>query len=150
MAIAYFSTWTTYGSWLPGDERGWFKAGSGFRSPDPIRVWAAAIRMTDESVILKPEQRQIVEQVIADHCGIRGWQLHAVSCRTNHVHVVLTATNRAIQMPREQFKAWTTRRLKESQPARAHWWTERGWDLYIDNETSLQEAVAYVLERQTR
>jgi hypothetical protein len=21
--LAYFLTWTTYGSWLPGDERGW-------------------------------------------------------------------------------------------------------------------------------
>ena len=21
--IAYFLTWTTYGSWLPGDQRGW-------------------------------------------------------------------------------------------------------------------------------
>jgi hypothetical protein len=22
MAIAFFSTWTTYGTWLPGDQRG--------------------------------------------------------------------------------------------------------------------------------
>jgi hypothetical protein len=22
-ALAYFLTWTTYGTWLPGDERGW-------------------------------------------------------------------------------------------------------------------------------
>ena len=21
--LAYFLTWTTYGTWLPGDERGW-------------------------------------------------------------------------------------------------------------------------------
>ena len=25
--LAYFLTWTTYGTWLPGDERGWIEAG---------------------------------------------------------------------------------------------------------------------------
>ena len=27
--IAYFITWTTYGTWLPGDERGWSRKGDG-------------------------------------------------------------------------------------------------------------------------
>lgn len=26
--LAYFITWTTYGTWLPGDPRGWVKEGS--------------------------------------------------------------------------------------------------------------------------
>jgi len=34
MAIAIFSTWTTYGSWLPGDERGWWQRGRGLQLPD--------------------------------------------------------------------------------------------------------------------
>jgi hypothetical protein len=34
MAIAYFSTWTTYGTWLPGDSRCWFERGKGFQTPD--------------------------------------------------------------------------------------------------------------------
>ncbi|HEX3998701.1 MAG TPA: hypothetical protein VHX65_09150 [Pirellulales bacterium] len=25
MAIAFFSAWTTYGTWLPGDARGWWE-----------------------------------------------------------------------------------------------------------------------------
>ena len=25
--IAYFITWTSYGTWLPGDERGWWRKG---------------------------------------------------------------------------------------------------------------------------
>jgi hypothetical protein len=30
--IAYFLTWTTYGTWLPGDERGWYaKQASGLQ-----------------------------------------------------------------------------------------------------------------------
>ena len=29
-----------------------------------------------------------------------------------------------------------------------NWWTERGWDVYIDNEEELAAVVAYVLEGQ--
>src|SRR5260370_32962952 len=44
-ALAYFLTWPTYGTWLPGDERGWVKHGEGFQLPDPIRKREAAALM---------------------------------------------------------------------------------------------------------
>jgi hypothetical protein len=34
MSIAIFSTWTTYGTWLPGDRRTWFEPGTGHRLAD--------------------------------------------------------------------------------------------------------------------
>src|SRR5580704_16263495 len=91
MAIAYLLTWTTYGTWLPGDKRGSFADGKGLQAPNSIRELEAAARMTEDACILDPQQRTLVEQTIADHCRIRGWQLHAVNCRSNHVHVVVTA-----------------------------------------------------------
>ena|SRR6185437_10960225 len=166
MAIAYFSTWTTYGTWLPGDERGWFDAGKGFRPPDLMRQLTAALRMSEAAIALDSAQRRFVEDIIASHCAIRGWTLHAVNCRSNHVHVVVSAIGRAIEVPREQFKAWSTRKLKEvgsslalranalrangeiSAPVRDKWWSERGWDLYIDTQESLHDCMAYVLEGQ--
>ncbi len=33
--LAYFITWRTYGSWLPGDPRGWLKNRKGFQPPNP-------------------------------------------------------------------------------------------------------------------
>src|SRR2546430_11024925 len=34
--LAYHITWTTYGTWLPGDDRGWVKKGSSaVQPPDP-------------------------------------------------------------------------------------------------------------------
>ena len=52
MAIAYFTTWTTYRTWLPGDERGWFLPGSGFHGPDLLRKSLAALRMRESAVLL--------------------------------------------------------------------------------------------------
>ncbi len=149
MAIAFFSTWTTYGTWLPGDERGWFQSERGWREPDDRRKFSAALRMTADAVVLTEVQRRLVEAVIAEHCAFREWELHALNCRTNHVHVVVSAADRSIELPREQFKAWTTRRLKEqSKGERTAWWTERGWDVYIDDLEELTAVVEYVAEGQ--
>ncbi len=35
--LALFLTSTTYGSWLPGDERGWVEKPGRFREPDAKR-----------------------------------------------------------------------------------------------------------------
>src|SRR5215831_3239926 len=109
--LAFFLTWTTYGTWLPGDERGWVERGRGFQLPDPIRKREAEARMTEDACLLDQDQRLVVEKTIADHCRIRGWKLHIVNCRTNHVHVVVTA-NRDPDDVHDQIKAWCTRRLK--------------------------------------
>ena len=41
--VAYFITWTTCGTWLPGDERGWHKGGVGGIQP-PNEVFREAAR----------------------------------------------------------------------------------------------------------
>ena len=152
--LAYFFTWGTYGTWLPGDERGWVRYAHGFQRPNPIRELEARAKMTEDACILNPRQRAIVEQTIKDHCQIRGWHLHAVNCRTNHVHVVVTAA-RDPDVVREQFKAWCTRRLKENQRAdnpaavgREKWWAERGSGQYLNDQAGLDDACAYVVEGQ--
>src|SRR5256885_16629826 len=89
--LAYFLTWATYGTWLPGDERGWVEYRHGWRLPDPVRKLEAAAKMTEDACLLDPEQRAVVERQIAETCRVRGWVLHAVNCRSNHAHVVVTA-----------------------------------------------------------
>ena len=154
--LAYFLTWTTYGTWLPGDERGWVRCGKGFHLPDPVVKSTAEFRMTESACALDARQRELVEKTISDHCDIRGWRLHAVKCRTNHVHVVVTA-DRKPEDVRDQFKAWCTRKLKELQRSlrpndavREKLWTERGSRRYIGDEESLEAVIAYVLDGQDR
>ena len=111
--LAFYLTWTAYGTWLPGDERGWVAKPGHFEPPDPERKAAAERLMTEPALTLDEEQRAVVEKTIADHCTIRRWHLHAVNCRTRHVHVVVTAPKRDPEEVMDQFKAWCTRRLKE-------------------------------------
>lgn len=154
--IAYHIVWTTYGTWLPGDVRGWVKKGEWVvQAPDPARERHTRERMVEEPVFLTDEQRAIVERTIGDHCRIRGWTLHAVNARRNHVHVVVLADRGALEV-RDQLKAWCSRRLSDAagltepvakKAGRKHWFTEGGDIENIDTEEYLANAVGYVRDQ---
>ena len=109
--------------------------------------------MAEPPCHLSDGQRRLVEETIADHCRIRGWYLHTVNCRTNHVHVVVAAQAYHPEVIRDQFKAWCTRKLRERQQSRyetvrKNWWTERGSERYINDEQGLEAAILYVRDFQ--
>ena len=146
--LAYFLTWTTYGTHLPGDERGWADRGHGIQTPNDAREEAARSLLAHDPVVLSNEEREIVDATIRAHCEVRSWALHAVNVRTNHVHVVVTAKIDPDETA-EQFKAWCTRRLNGvRKPAPKHWWTRGQSTPYVNTEDELSCAVDYVLNRQ--
>jgi hypothetical protein len=53
---AYMVTWTTYGSWLPGDERGYVKDGQ-ILAGDASILRQSAKRQKDVAVKQKPSIR---------------------------------------------------------------------------------------------
>jgi REP element-mobilizing transposase RayT len=147
--IGYFLTWATYGTWLPGDARGWVEYKHGWQLPDPIRELEAKARMTEDACILTGEQRQRVEAQIAETCAHRGWTLHIVNCRSNHVHVVVTADVADPEKIRIDLKAWATRALKKTfDSGRANWWAERGSIRYLNSDNDLEAATVYVRDGQ--
>jgi REP element-mobilizing transposase RayT len=114
------------------------------------------IALDRTTVVFDSTQREIVENTITDHCRHRDWHSHAVACRTNHVHIVVTALGRDPEDVMDQFKAWCTRRLKERlescEPAtvRTNWWTQRGSKRWLNDDQSLAIAIEYVREFQDR
>jgi REP element-mobilizing transposase RayT len=153
--LAYFITWTTYGTWLPGEDRGWLKRGSSVvQPPDPILVSAAEAAMTEAPVVLTQEQRDLIDAVIVKHCEIRKWILHTRNVRSNHVHVVVSA-NMSGDEVRAQLKAWCSRRLSEQaglvgsgKNGQCRWFTEKGDVRWIDDHEYLENAIRYVEELQ--
>ena len=160
--LADLLTWPTYGTWLPGDERGWVEYRHGWQLADPARQREAQARLTEDACLLDQDQRRLVELTIADHCRVRGWTLHTVNCRSNHVHVIV-AGDREPKEIQEQFQAWCTRRLKALQQERRRplsaqdssaaairqkWWAERGSALSVNNEEGLEAVIHDVREAQ--
>ena len=147
----YFITWTTYGTWLPGDARGWRKRRRGTQIPQPLLEEWCRKQMTGEAVLLQSHDRETVEDACREHCRFRGWHLLAVGARTNHVHVVVGA-NAAPQTVRDQLKANCTRRLRaQAVPLNVkRTWTRGGDCEVLDGDEDVDAAVLYVVEAQDR
>lgn len=149
--IAFFLTWTTYGTWLPGDERGWNRKHQGkIQAPNPELEAAARKTMTEPEFYLDESHRAIVKTTIEQHCNIRGWHLHVANPRTNHVHVVVTARGYAPHVVRDQLKAWCTRKLKDAGVVRENMWSEGGSKRSINTFEELDRVVFYASEGQDR
>jgi len=145
----YFLTWSTYGTWLPGDDRGWIEHREGWKAPDPIRKRDAGKLMMEPPCLLNTKKRLAVEAQIVETCIHRAWHLHAVNCRSNHLHVVVSAPEASSRKVRIDLKAWATRCLKDKfDKARDNWWAERGYSCHLKTPTCLDAAILYTLEGQ--
>jgi REP element-mobilizing transposase RayT len=156
LPLAYFLTWICYGTRVHGDERGSVDMthntlNTPLLPPDPLRERLDRSLMRSAPVTLSPAARQIVDEVIRQHCEIRGWRLLALNVRTNHVHVVVDCLGRASpETAMEQFKAWATRRLRGAglMPKDQKVWAEHGSTRWVGTAENLAEAIDYVLNRQ--
>jgi REP element-mobilizing transposase RayT len=149
--MAYFITWTTYGTWLPGDSRGWRKTRAGEQPPQPLLEHWCRERMSEEALVLTIDQRRKVEDVCHRHAEIRGWELHAVRARSNHVHIAVTADAEPKKV-RDQFKANATRVLRNPPHAisKNKIWTRGGDIELLDGEDDLEQVVIYIEQAQDR
>ena len=146
----YFITWTTYGTWLPGDQRGWRLRLKGQKLPEPLLEAWCEKQMKGEAVLLGIDDRKTVEDACHAHCVFRGWELKAVNARTNHVHVVVI-TNKSPQSTRDELKANCTRMLRmQSKPLNVlKTWTAGGDCEVLADDDELLGAMHYVMVGQT-
>jgi hypothetical protein len=84
--VAYFLTFTTYGTWLHGREPGSVdrahnQFGTPVSPPDPQREAARRRRMRQPEYTLNQPQRQVVLRTILEVARHRGWTLYAVHVR---------------------------------------------------------------------
>jgi hypothetical protein len=97
-------TWTTYGTWLPGDERGFVGAvrqksddtqtthsqpGTEYDHERPHLEGFAKATQKLPTMRLTPDQATVVCQQIQATAAIRRWKLFAVAVMANHVHTVI-------------------------------------------------------------
>ncbi|QDU70771.1 transposase [Mucisphaera calidilacus] len=150
----YFITWTTRGTRLAGDPRG--SVDEDHRTPgkpladvNPRRVAAVRSRLKHPPLILSSSQRQLLDRTIQEHCIFRGWSLHALNVRTNHIHVVLTASDPP-ETVMQKLKIRCTLILNEHGHNTPKPWTDHGSTRWIDSEGSLQLAIRYVMEIQDK
>lgn len=153
MAIAYMITWTTYGSWLRGDPRGSVTGENRYKYPVTLRNDRLRARdkgtLKHSPVELSSDERGIVDGAIRSVCEHRGWKLLAINVRSNHVHVVVGASERPEKVMVD-LKAWSTRALRTLDADRfgGSVWTTHGSTRHLFHEQAVQGAIHYVLYEQ--
>lgn len=158
-------TSTTYGTWLPGERRG-------FAGPVPdghsayvvhnaphtpydrdvpvLRREARAV-MRGPPVYLFREQAEAVWEQFQTTVKHRRWQLFAAAVMTNHFHLVLGVPGDpdAANLLRD-FKSYASRALNRrwKRPAGGTWWTESGSRRKLPDERAILGAVHYVKNQE--
>src|SRR5262245_10899810 len=94
--LAYFITFTTYGTWLHGRAPGSVDRehnvpGTPFLAPDEDAERRMRAAMRQQPYLLDDLRRQVVLATIKEVAVHRKWKLWAAHVRTSHVHVVMTA-----------------------------------------------------------
>ncbi len=153
--LAFLLTWTTYGSWFHGDERGSMDRhtkglpSEGVESNKARALYERSL-MTGKPVLLDAKSRPIVDSAIRAVCERRGWHLSALNVRTNHVHaVVATAVDPARVL--QACKAAGTLSLVEAGllPQGGRLWTRHGSTRWLWREDDVAAAWDYVVNRQS-
>jgi len=150
--LAYFITWTVYGTFLQGDQRWWRSKQKGSTPPQPFLEQWHRKRLKHDVILLTQVQRTVVENEIQAHCDHRGWKLWVANARTNHVHVVVTAMGYAGDKVRDQLKANCTRGLRKQFSVytdRPVWTVGGDWKC-INSEDNLEQAILYTGDVQER
>ena len=160
----WFLTWTTYGTWLPGDERGFVSpkfAGSATerRMNEPGSSYDSGIerlrntaksRMTGPPILLTAEQAQAVRHQFEETAKHRGWMILAGAIMANHVHLVVAVTGdpdpSTIQ---RDLKSYASRTLTREfgRPRSETWWTEQGSRRKVIDWENLEVLLGYVREQ---
>jgi len=121
----YMLTWTTYGTWLQGDGRGYVKNGK-ILSENKGLEKANRKKQKSESVILTAQEKQIISQVILTEADRIGHSIEALSVRTNHIHLVARPHPESIEKIAGRYKSLDTRALWENGRTGRIW--TRGFD----------------------
>jgi REP element-mobilizing transposase RayT len=152
--LAYFITFTCYGTWLHGDARGSTLKRSDGRnlalSPNPQRETFNSDALKRPPVALDRPMRNTVDGAVREACVFRGWRLLALNVRTNHVHVVIEAPPVKGDRVVSALKARATLALRKSRLAEADApvWSEGGSCRWLWDERSVEAACRYVTDQQ--
>ncbi len=151
-------TWTCYGTWLPGDPRGFVSRvpeeaehplhnlpGEPYDSDEPKLAAEATHRLNGEPVLLTKEHAKIVLGAVANACERHGIELLAVAVMHNHVHVLCQSEQHGSELL-QILKGNSSREMGKTfeLSTAPRWWTKSGSRRRIKKGADLTAAIDYV------
>ncbi|MBN1796170.1 MAG: transposase [Sedimentisphaerales bacterium] len=145
--MGYMVTWTTYGTWLQGDKRGYVKNGK-ILPPNDNLLQANKANKKGNTIKLSKQQRKIVHNAILKESEIIGQKILALTVCSNHVHLVLDYFPKPISNIVAYYKKAGRLALKETGLTGKIW--AKGYDKrFCYDEMTLNRRIKYVKSHNT-
>jgi REP element-mobilizing transposase RayT len=158
-------TCTTYGTWLPGDERGFVsnvQAGpdrrvrhnqfqTEFDRDHHLLRHSAKQNMKGDPVFLMAAQAQVVLKQFQETARHRRWLLAAAAIMRNHFHAVVGVEGDPDpETLLRDLKSYASRALNKrwTRPVNGTWWTESGSRRKLGDMLAVTSGVQYVKEQE--
>ena len=161
----WFLTWTTYGTWLPGDERGFVsnvrdgdgpevkhaESGMPYDAKQRGLVEAARERMMGNPIWIQAVHAEELAEQFRETARFRQYAISAGAIMANHVHLVVGVPGdpQPDTLLRD-FKSYGSRCLNKlaGKPESGTWWTAGGSRRKLRDEDAVRSVVEYVRNQQ--
>ncbi|MFQ5424477.1 MAG: transposase [Phycisphaerae bacterium] len=157
-------TSTTYGTWLPGDQRGFVSRaatsdgghrvrnvpGTTYDSDQGDLAESARERMKGKPVYWGAEHARVVHDAFLEAATTHGISLIAFSIMRDHAHIVCQHADLTGAELLQRFKGVASRRLGQRfDPAGApRWWTRGGSKRFVRRGDDPRAAIEYVCQQR--
>ncbi len=94
--LGYMVTWTTYGTWLPGDDRGYVAHGKILAKNEGLRQ-ANMGRLKSKIVNLSQQEQETIREAILSKSEDLEQKIYANVVCSNHVHIVAQRISKSIE-----------------------------------------------------
>lgn len=140
--LGYMLTWTTYGSWLQGDNRSYVKDGKILEKNEGLRK-ANMKKLKADIVELTPQEQEMVREAILNKAETLGQKIYSMAVCSNHVHIVAQRISESIEMVVSHYKNAARLALRANGFVGKVW--TRGFDKrFCFNRQQLKSRIEYV------
>lgn len=163
-AKCWLVTWTTYGTWLPGDPHGFRTWRGKVYVPPPARYanqdapaydasryadrYQAAVDAIERPILLSTSQRRVVLDALLDDLGTIGIMPSILAVDDRHVHLLARFGKYLIRPTVGRLKSIATRRLRDSGFTGKRVWGKGCHMRSLADERAYETALEYVRKHQ--
>ena len=134
-------TWTTYGSWLPGDKRGYVQNGRVLEGNKSI-CKACEKLLKYPAIKMNQSEKEIVRAAILKEAERINQKIETLAVCTNHIHIAARPGAKSIERTVCMYKSAATRALRNWRKGPV--WTKSFDKRFCFSEADLASRIKYI------
>ena len=144
--IGFMATWTTYGTWLQGDNRGYVKNGTILKANPELEKSNKGL-LKHNKIKVPKSLRETVKNAILKEAEEIGHKVYAIAVCSNHVHIVVESIGKSCGYSVGRFKKAATTALRKYGFENTIW--TKGFDKrYCYHQHELDTKIKYVQQHK--